>query len=161
MNEDVFYQTEYKTLQKKQFTYYSSAPPITNTSATVTSLAPLTMYMLMFVAENGTSQVFCDQFTERDRTSSVFFVTTKNGGEYIITMSHACMYHLDLHCMLPLILWNTKCCPIFSMKRLQQQIVGLIQYRLFASRTVGPILMWNGMHASIPTRCFSATTFFE
>ena len=52
--EDVFYQIKYKTSQEHQFTCYYPTPPVINTSATITSLAPLTMYMFMVVAENGT-----------------------------------------------------------------------------------------------------------
>ena len=77
----MFYLIKYKTSQEPQFSYYSPTPPITNTSATVTSLVPLTMYMFMVVAENGVSQEFHDHLTDSDRTSLVIFVTTKKSGE--------------------------------------------------------------------------------
>ena len=80
--DDVFYIIKYKTSEEQQFTYYSPTPPITNTSATITSLAPMTIYMFMVVAENGVSQEFPELFTESDRTSSAIFATTKNSGEY-------------------------------------------------------------------------------
>ena len=64
------------------------------------------MHMLMVVAENGASQVICDQFAKRDRPSSVIFVTTKNAGEYIIATLRVCICHLGLYGILPLILWN-------------------------------------------------------
>ena len=78
--EDLLYIVKYKVLQEQQFTYYSPSQPITNTSVTVTSLAPLTIYTFMIVAENGVSQEFADQFSEDDRTSSPISVTTKEGG---------------------------------------------------------------------------------
>ena len=81
--EDVFYQIKYKTLEEQQFTYYSPTPPITNTSATVTSLSPLTVYMFEVVAEIGVSQEFHDQLTESDRTSSAIFVSTEECSEHI------------------------------------------------------------------------------
>ena len=84
--EDVFYLIKYKTSEEEQFTYYSPTPPITNTSTTVTSLSPLTMYMFAVVAENGVSQEFRDHFTESNRTSSAIFATTKESGEYIKTI---------------------------------------------------------------------------
>ena len=83
--DDVFYIIKYKTSEEQQFTYYSPTPPITNTSGTVTSLAPMTMYMFMVVAENGVSQEFPHLFTESDRTSSAIFATTKKSGERIKT----------------------------------------------------------------------------
>ena len=84
--EDVFYIVKYKASQEQQFTYYSPSPPVIDTSVTVTSLAPLTMYTFMIVAENGVSQEFADQLSEDDRTSSPIFVTTQEGGWYIETM---------------------------------------------------------------------------
>ena len=63
--EDVFYLIRYKTSEEEQFNYYSPTPPITGTSATVTSLTPLTIYIFMAVAENGITQEFPDLFTER------------------------------------------------------------------------------------------------
>ena len=84
--KDAFYLIKYKTLEEQQFTYYSPTPPITNVSATVTSLAPLTMYVFMVVAENEVSEEFLDHFTESDRTSSAIFANTKKSGEYIKTM---------------------------------------------------------------------------
>ena len=77
--EDLFYIVKYKASQEQQFPYYSPSLPITNTSVTVTSLAPLTMYTFMIVAENGVSQDFADQFSEDDRTSSPIFATTQEG----------------------------------------------------------------------------------
>ena len=78
--EDLFYIVKYKASQEQQFTYYSPSPPITDTSVTVPSLAPLTTYTFMIVAENGVSQEFADQFSENDRTSSPIFVTTQKSG---------------------------------------------------------------------------------
>ena len=70
--EDVFYKVKYKTSEEQQFTYYS---PINGTSFTVTSLAPLTVYTFLVVAENGISQEFPDQFPESNHTTSAIFVT--------------------------------------------------------------------------------------
>ena len=86
--DDVFYMIKYKTQQEQQFTYYSPTPPISITSATVTSLVSLTNYTFLVVAENGVSQVFSVQFSEGDRTSSPFSVTTKEGGEHINSFVH-------------------------------------------------------------------------
>ena len=69
--------------QGEQFIYYSPIPPITNTSATVYSLAPLTTYMFMVVAENGISQEYAELFPEDDRTSSAIIVVTIVDGKYI------------------------------------------------------------------------------
>ena len=80
--EDVFYIIKYKASQEEQFTYYSPSPPITGTSATVPSLAPLTTYMFFIVAENGVTQEYADQFLEDDRTSSPIIVVTNTDGEY-------------------------------------------------------------------------------
>ena len=90
--EDLSYIVKYKASQEQQFPYYSLSLPITDTSVTVTSLAPLTMYTFMIVAENEISQEFADQFSEDDRTSSPIFVTTQEGGYYIETMycRHVC-----------------------------------------------------------------------
>ena len=84
--DDVFYIIKYKTSEEQQFSYYSPTPPITATSATVTSLTPLTIYMFMVVAENGVSQEFPHLFNESDRTSSAIVAITKEIGEYIKTM---------------------------------------------------------------------------
>ena len=84
--ENVFYLIKYKTSEEQQFTYYSPTPPITGTSAIVPSLAPLTMYVFMVVAENGVSQEFPDLFTETNRTSSAINAATQKSGEYIKTM---------------------------------------------------------------------------
>ena len=81
--EDVFYKIKYKTSQEEQFTYYSPTPPITGTSAIVTSLAPLTTYTFMVIAENGITQEYADQFPENDRTSSPIIVATKGDGESV------------------------------------------------------------------------------
>ena len=79
---DVFYVIKYKTSQEEQFTYNSPTPPITNTSATIYSLAPLTTYTLMVVAENGVTQEYPDVFPEDDRTSALIIVVTNKDGEY-------------------------------------------------------------------------------
>ena len=76
--DDLFYTVKYKTLQEQQSTYYS---PITDTSVTVTHLAPLTTYTFTVVAENKISEEFPVEFPESDRTSSSVSVTTKEGGE--------------------------------------------------------------------------------
>ena len=81
--EDVFYQIKFKTPLEQNFTDYSPTPPITGTSATVTSLLPLTSYTFIVVAENGVSREFHYLFTESDRTSSAINATTKEGGECI------------------------------------------------------------------------------
>ena len=81
--EDVFYIIKYKTSREEQFTYYSPTPPITGTSATVDSLAPLTTYTFMVVAENGVTQGYADLFPEDDRTSSPIIVVTNTDGEYV------------------------------------------------------------------------------
>ena len=81
--EDVFYKIKYKTSLEQQFNYYSPTPRITGTSATVTSLAPFTLYTFMVIAENGVSQEFHDVLNESDRTSSAINATTKENGECI------------------------------------------------------------------------------
>ena len=98
--DDVFYLIKYKASEEQQFTYYSPTPPITNTSATVTSLAPLTVYIFMVVAENGVSQVFPDLFTESDRTSSAIFATTKKSDQEdgILPFLWNAKYFAALHC---------------------------------------------------------------
>ena len=78
--EDLFYIVKYKASHEQQFTYYSPSPPITDTFVTVTSLAPLTTYTFVIVAQNGVSQEFADQFPEDDQTSSHVFVTTQEEG---------------------------------------------------------------------------------
>ena len=79
---DVFYKIKYKTSQENQFTYYSPTLLITNTSATVTSLTPLTTYTFMVVAENGVTVEYPDLFPEEDRTSIPIVVVTNKVGEY-------------------------------------------------------------------------------
>ena len=86
----MFYIIKYKTSEEQQFNYYSLTPPITNTTATVASLAPLTTYVFMVVAENGVSQGFPDLFVESDRTSSQISATTTEGSKYIKSMLHVC-----------------------------------------------------------------------
>ena len=81
--EDVFYTIKYKTSKEELFNYYSPTPPITGTSVTFDSLAPLTTYTFMVVAENGVTQGFADLFPEDNRTSSLIFVATNTNGEYI------------------------------------------------------------------------------
>ena len=81
--EDVFYQIKFKTPQEQKFTDYSPTLPITGTSATVTSLTPLTLYTFVVVAENGVSQEFHNRFIESDHTSLAINATTKEGGECI------------------------------------------------------------------------------
>ena len=74
----MFYTVKYKASHEQPSNYYS---PITDTSATVTPLSPLTTYTFTVVAENEISQEFPVQFPESDRTSSSVSVTTKEGGE--------------------------------------------------------------------------------
>ena len=63
--------------------------PINDNFVTVTSLASLTTYMFMVVAENGVTQEFPEYFLESDRTSSAIFATTEEGGEHIVECSCA------------------------------------------------------------------------
>ena len=81
--DDVFYKVKYKAAVEQEFTYYSPSPSITDTSATVTSLTPVTNYTFMVVAENGVSWEFHDKFVEGNRTSSVLSVATEEGGEHL------------------------------------------------------------------------------
>ena len=79
--DDVFYKVKYKAAMEQEFSYYSPTPPITDTSATVPSLAPLTIYTFIVVAENEVSWEFPDKFVEANRTSSAITVATEEGGE--------------------------------------------------------------------------------
>ena len=79
--DDGFYKVKYNAAMEQEFIYYCHSPPITDTSATVPSLAPGTNYTFMVVAENGVSWEFPNKFLEEDRTSSAVSVATEEGGE--------------------------------------------------------------------------------
>ena len=89
--DDVFYKVKYKAAMEQEFTYYSPSPPITDTSATVPSLAPVTNYTFMVVAENGVSLEFYDEFLESNRTSSAVSVATGEGGEHLSKNNMFCL----------------------------------------------------------------------
>ena len=96
--DDVFYIVKYKTTMEQQFTYYSPSSPITDNFVIVTSLASLTTYMFMVVAENGVTQEFSEYFLESNRTSSAIFATTQEGGEHMVKCSFA-------HALVPTIVY--------------------------------------------------------
>ena len=89
--DDVFYKVKYKAALEQEFTYYSPSPPITNTLATVPSLAPVTNYTFMIVAENEVSWEFPDTFVESNRTSSAITVATEEGGEHLSKNNMFCL----------------------------------------------------------------------
>ena len=75
---DVFYKIKYKAVQEQQFSYFSPYCPITDTTATIPYLEPLTNYTFMVVAENGVSMEFAPHFSNDSRSSSVVNATTKD-----------------------------------------------------------------------------------
>ena len=89
--DDVFYKVKYKAAMEQEFTYYCPSPPITDTSTTVPSLAPLTNYTFMVVAENGVSWEFYNELLESNRTSSAVSGATEEGGELLSKNNMFCL----------------------------------------------------------------------
>ena len=75
---DIFYRIKYKAIKEQQFCYFSPCFPITDTSATIPYLEPLTNYTFMVFAENGVTVEFAHHFSNESRTGSVVNATTKD-----------------------------------------------------------------------------------